>query len=104
MDNVKVSGVYGGTGGIEVYLDCEPAHVQEMVMTGRKRALDEAKKAGHQVNTVLDEQGPLPICRDSGRLVVSTKLTDPAAMQAIKVASDTGNLLYRKKFVLSFTG
>jgi hypothetical protein len=93
---LTASKVENTTGGVEVFVDATPDEVELLAETGRKFSMEAARAKGCLANVVSSEFGPFPIngatgafCRDQ---------------ESIKSASDLKQLVYRKKFMLTFVG
>lgn len=97
-------GIQPSAGGVEVYLESseKPEELEQLVTRGRQIALQSAMQAGHQVNTLASEHGPHPVDKNSNQTLLDQ---DPEKThQQVKAARAAGNLVYRKKFVFSFSG
>lgn len=84
------------TGGTEVFVDADGNEVELLVEGGRKFAMDEARRKGFMVNSISSEFGPYPV------EISTAKVCESAEM--LKAAADRNDLVYRKKFILTFVG
>lgn len=93
---LRVSQITNTTGGIEVFVDADPNEVELLAETGRKFAIEEARRKGHMANVLAAEYGPYPTAKSTGLFCDTSEV--------VKAASEANDLIYRKKYILTFVG
>jgi hypothetical protein len=93
---LKASKVENTTGGVEVFIDALPEEVELLAETGRKFGMEAARAKGLMANALSSEFGPFPINGADGNFCQT--------QEQLKAATDSGQLVYRKKFIFTFVG